>query len=197
MPLLSAVIFEQREYHGKKITCAYSGIIGFPRQCGTQGYSEVFTGTVRSPVDVGDTDKRLQLSPDQVFFGSPAAEVTATTNQACLRPEIKAGDKWLFYLYRDEKSDTLRMGYGGRSKPITQAQRDIDTLRRSRKPSSSGIITGRVLGLPDHKVIAEPRFNGPKYTVVTDKDGNYELELPTGLVRRDCKHGTRVVGSRV
>jgi hypothetical protein len=178
MPLLSAVILDQREYHGKKFTCIYS-IVGFPRQCGPQGYSEVFTGTVRSTVDVGDTDKRLRLVPDEVFVGSPASEVTATTNQACLSPEIKTGDKWLFYLYRDEKTDTLWMGYDGRSKPIAQAHRDIDTLRHLSKLGSSGIVMGRV-GLPDHKVVAGRRPNGTEYSVVTDKGGNFELELPTG-----------------
>lgn len=38
--------------------------------CGRYNYARVFTGTVKSAVEVGDTDKRLQLIPDEVFLGS-------------------------------------------------------------------------------------------------------------------------------
>jgi len=96
VPSLSADIVEMREYHGKQVTCIHSGIRGFGKMCGTYGYARVFTGTVRSVVEIGDTDKRLQLVPDEVFLGDSASEVTATTNQACLHAEIEAGDKWLF-----------------------------------------------------------------------------------------------------
>jgi len=68
--------------------------------CGTQGYTRVFTGTVRSAVDVSDTEKRLELIPDEVFLGN-TSELTATVNQECLaenQPEIQAGDQWLFYV---------------------------------------------------------------------------------------------------
>jgi len=108
VPSLSAVIAETREYHGKKVTCLHSGIFSSSgRVCGTQHYARVFTGTVQSAVEVGDTDKRLQLVQDEVFLGDSASEVTAIANQACLHTEIQAGDKWLFYLYRDGKGDEL------------------------------------------------------------------------------------------
>jgi len=65
--------------------------------CGTDRYTRVFTGVVRSSVEVGDTDKRLEIVPDEVFVGD-SSDSTVITNQACLHTGIKAGDKWLFYL---------------------------------------------------------------------------------------------------
>jgi len=106
VPSLSAVIVEIRVYHGKQVQCIHSGIRGVARLCGTEGYARVFTGVVNSSVEVGDTDKLLQLVPDEVFVGD-SSEVTVITNQACLNSDIQAGDKWLFYLYRDPKSDKL------------------------------------------------------------------------------------------
>ena len=58
------------------------------RNCGTDGYVRVFTGTVKSAVDVGDTDKQLELAPDEVFIGDKS-EVTATVNQACLQKRAR------------------------------------------------------------------------------------------------------------
>ena len=68
VPSLSAVIAETREYHGKKVTCLHSGIFSSSgRVCGTQHYARVFTGTVHSAVEVGGTDKRLQLVQTKSF----------------------------------------------------------------------------------------------------------------------------------
>jgi hypothetical protein len=53
VPSLSAVIVEIREYHGKQVQCLYSGLRGVAKQCGTEGYARVFTGFVRSSVEVG------------------------------------------------------------------------------------------------------------------------------------------------
>src|SRR5215469_13595283 len=100
-PRLSAVIVGVREYHGKQVTCLHSGLMGVAKSCGTERFARVFTGTVSSSVEVGDS-----------------GEATATTNQACLPNDIQAGDKWLFYLYRDPNSNALVLGYDGPSKPI-------------------------------------------------------------------------------
>jgi hypothetical protein len=104
VPSLSAVVVEFREWHGKQIQCMHGGNSLNPIQiCGTQFYARVFTGTVKSDVDITDTDKLLVLIPDEIFLGGPFSEVTATVNQACLpqnRPEIEVGDKWLFYLQK-------------------------------------------------------------------------------------------------
>src|ERR1039458_9230848 len=102
VPSLSAVIVELREWHGKQIQCIHGGLSFFaPKACGTQGYARVFTGTVQSVTETSDTDRRLEITQDEVFRGDYIGMVTATVNQACLTPndpEIKPGDSWLFYL---------------------------------------------------------------------------------------------------
>jgi hypothetical protein len=105
VPFLSAVIVEEREYHGKRVKCVHGGAWIAETTLGVYSrariYEQVFAGTVHSAVELTDTDKRLKITPDEVFLGDAAGEITAIVNQACLPenlPEIKAGDKWLFYL---------------------------------------------------------------------------------------------------
>jgi hypothetical protein len=192
VPTLSASIVGTVEYHGKKFGCTYSGIqnSGFGKICGTYGYAQVFTGTVISAVEISDRDKRLQLAPDEVFMGDPASEVTAITDQACLRTEVKAGDKWLFYLNRDPKTSELILSYGGLSKPIADARQDIATLRHLANLTNSGILTGNVtrsvrplvpfkaVPVPNRKIVAKRVSDGVEYSALTDGNGHFELEVP-------------------
>ena len=147
VPSLSAVITETREYHGKKVTCLHGGAWMAQNTLGVYSsarlYEQVFTGTVQSAVEVTDTDKRLHITPDEVFLGVVAGEVTALVNQACMPknlPEIKSGDKWLFYLlaiqhlHREANppyitSDGLAVSFDSPSKPVSQAQDEICLLR--------------------------------------------------------------------
>jgi hypothetical protein len=143
VPPLSAVIVEIREYHGKQVTCFHSGLMGVAKGCGTERFARVFTGIVSSSAEVGDTDKRLEIVPDEVFVGD-SSDVTTITNQACLRTDIEAGDRWLFYLYRDPTRDTLVLGYDGASQPISEAEDGISLLRDLGHLENTGILTGTI-----------------------------------------------------
>jgi hypothetical protein len=144
---LSAVIVEGRQYHGTQIQCVHGGAWISETQLGVYSrariYEQVFTGTVQSVVEISFTDKRLKIIPDEIFLGDVAGEITATVNQACLPenlPEIKAGDKWLFYfktkryLHPDATppyitSDGLMVVFDSPSKPVSNAEYDICLLR--------------------------------------------------------------------
>lgn len=154
VPTLSAQILEPRQYHGHDVVCVHSGIAQtHGTDCGTQAYVLVFTGTVKSALDIGEADKLLQLIPDEFFVGDRASEVFAVTNQACLRREIQTGEKWLFYLHRNKTTEGLVLGYDSPSKPVAEAQADLARLRRLQKLGDSGLLIGtltrmlpRVLG---------------------------------------------------
>src|ERR1700704_5995522 len=101
----SAQMVELREYRGKEIACARSGLMGFAMPCGADGgYKYVFIGSVLSASEISDREKRLLLVPEEVFSGIVPPELTVTTNQGDCLPDIQPGDRWLFYLQSDDKT---------------------------------------------------------------------------------------------
>lgn len=201
VPSLSAVIMEIRMYHGKQIQCMHSGLRSSAgRVCGTYGYARAFTGTVKSVTEISFTDRRLVLIPEEVFLG-PASEVTATVNQGCLplnEPEIKAGDRWLFYLQspwrpgEGSQQQEFVLPYDSRSGPINSAsaQEEISTLRHLARLTNSGVVTGHVsrtemkdqkidsIPVPDWALTAKSVSSGIEYNALTDSNGHFEFELP-------------------
>ena len=183
-------------------------------RCGTKGYTRVFVGTVRSAVKISETDKRLDLIPDEVFAGD-SSELTASVNQACLpknEPEIKAGDRWLFYVRPKSRPDEIRnvpleVPFYSRSKPASQAEGDIAVLRELSKVTDKGILTGKVVHIgptyddlhptpvAHHKVVAKSLPSGLKYQALTDQNGRFEFELPPGsyVVSAATQRGLREI----
>lgn len=139
MPHLCAVVGEVRMYHGKKVQCLHGGAwlyqdLGVYSRA--QLYKEqVFTGTAKSAAEISFTDRRIQIVPDEVFLGDVSGEVTATMNQACLSenpPEIKAGEKWLFFLrtqYDLRGSPYYVVDFDSPAKPVSLAEYEICLLR--------------------------------------------------------------------
>ncbi len=215
VPSLSAVIVELRMYHGKQVQCMHSGLHSSAGKiCGTYGYARVFTGTVKSATEISDTDKRLELIPDETFLG-PAAEVTATVNQACMpenEPEIQAGDKWLFYLQtpwrqgQNGQEQELVLPYDSRSGPLNSAstQEEISTLRHLARLTDAGVITGYVtrmemkdpkinsIPVSDWSLIAKSVSTGIEYKTLTDTNGHVEFEVPPDRykVTANTQHGS-------
>jgi hypothetical protein len=162
--------------------------------CGTSGgYDYVFLGSILSATEISKSEKSLKLIPEEVFFGDVPAELTVTTSQGACLPEIKAGDRWLFYLQKEGRSNRFLMAYGSPSSPVAEAQKGIVTLRRLAHMPDSAIIEGyiqvpndrdkvRVYSpVPNHKVIAKHVADGVEYIAVTDSNGDYQFEpLPVG-----------------
>ena len=181
-----------------------------------QQYTRVFTGIVRSAEHVSDSDKRLELVPDEVFVGDKSA-VTATVMEACLpedEPELKVGDKWLFYIrpkpYVDEITHHIstrgfEVPWYSPSRPVSESHDDIATLRRMGQLTDKGILTGHVVrigetvdnlnptAVPNHKVIAKNLSTGTECTAFTNSTGRFEFELPHGRyeVSASTKQGLR------
>jgi hypothetical protein len=208
VPILAAETHDVS--HGKKGGChillngpSFGPLNGPSWYCGTHGYARVFTGTVRSTVDVSETETRLELIPDEVFVGD-TTELTATVNQACLpenEPKIKVGDKWLFYVrskwYWDRETrlvdtDGLEVAYDSPSKPVSEAEDDVATLRHLAGLTDKGILAGNVVrigatvdtlnptAVPNHRVVATSVQSGTEYTSFTNVNGHFELEVPPG-----------------
>ena len=188
VPALSAVVFEFRDWHGKQISCSHGGAWGSEsKACGTEGFEMVFIGTVESVIEVSDTDRQLKIIPGEIFLGHHVGSVTTTVNQACLtpnEPEIKAGDKWLFYL-----TTGSGMSFDGPSKPLSQAQEDIVTLRHLAGLTDSGMVDGNILksgfeglvGVPKHKIVAKRVSDGAEYSTLSDNHGDFQFgSLPLG-----------------
>jgi hypothetical protein len=200
-------IVEIRNYHGKQVSCVHSGIVGVAKGCGTEWYARVFTGTVASSVESGDTDKVLELVPDEAFLGD-SSEVTVITNQACLNADIQAGDKWLFYLSQNSEGDKLVLSYNSPSKPISEAEDEISMLRDLGHLKDAGILIGTVerlgdsedvkpLPLANYQLVAKNVKNGIEYTARTNDRGYFKFDLPAGAydVATAPEYGLRVVES--
>jgi hypothetical protein len=109
---------------------------------------------VQSVAEITFTDRRLRIVPDEVFLGNVSGEVTATVNQACLAaglPEIKAGDKWVFYiktkmyLYPQANppyitTDGMMVAFDSPSKPVDLAGHDLCLLRLRLDASESCFV---------------------------------------------------------
>jgi hypothetical protein len=187
-------IFEIREHHGQKITCIRSGLRGFAMPCGTSGnYAYVFVGVVLSAKEISGTERRLQLVPEEVFLGKPVEELTVMTEQGACLPEIQIGDKWLFYLRRDDGNGELLLRYGDPSKPLAGAEEDIAVLRHLVGFTDSGVVKGTAtrryawdgegtrFPVPNHMIVAKRKSDGSEYSTATDRTGRYEFEqLPSG-----------------
>ncbi len=174
--------FEGHDYHGKQIFCYIRGREG---SCGIDdGYEAVFVGTVVSVAEIANSEKRLRLMPEEVFAGTVAGSLTVTTDQGGCFGDFQAGDKWLFYFQRDTKTKSLLLKYNSPTRPIADAQPQIEILRRMAQLTDSGIIMGQLtepiwndnkwetsIPLADHKIIAKQQVNGREYAAFTDNDG--------------------------
>src|ERR1700730_7558237 len=123
-PAVSAQIILERDYHGKQISCVRSGLSSFEMPCGIETwYEDILVGSVLSVREIEDSEKVLEIAPEDVFYGNPPKALTVTTQQGDCLGDITPGDKWLFYLRRDSKTKELLLAYGSPSGPVAGTER--------------------------------------------------------------------------
>jgi hypothetical protein len=182
----SSQIVEMVSHDGKKYACQRSGLMGSGDSCGTQNYDEIVVGAIISTAPGPGGETNITLKPEEIFKGLPATRIDITTKQALCFPDLRPGDRWLFYLVRDKESDRLTLAYGGGSGLAAQQSASVARLRRLSKFRDTGLIAGEVdisNGKPrvHHPVVVRRLANGAQYTAYTDKDGKFEFPpLPAG-----------------
>lgn len=173
-------------HDGKTYACQRSGITGSGDSCGTQNFDEIVVGAILSVEPASNGEVNFALKPEEVFKGPPAARIDITTKQTLCFPDLRPGDRWLFYLVRDKESDRLTLAYGSGSGLASQLRANVERLRRLSKFRNAGLVTGEVdisNGKPrvHHPIVVRSLANGAQYKAYTDKDGKFEFPpLPAG-----------------
>jgi hypothetical protein len=92
---LSSQISELPEYQGETRRCPFSDPkIGWVQeQCGLDvEYTYIFVGTVLSSRDISDTEKRLEVTPHEMFRGVTATQLTVVAEQNGCEPGPRPGE---------------------------------------------------------------------------------------------------------
>jgi hypothetical protein len=173
-------------HDGNTYACERSGLMGSGDSCGTQNFDVIVVGTILTVAPGSEGETNLALKPEETFKGEAAQTIDITTKQRLCFPDLRPGDRWLFYLVRDKESDLLTLAYGSGSGPVSQERTSIERLRRLSNFRDSGMVMGEVdesNGKPraHHAIVARRLVGGAQYTAITNKDGKFEFPpLPAG-----------------
>jgi hypothetical protein len=188
----TAQIYESREVDGKTIECLHTGLMSDLNDCGSHAdwYAYVFVGSISSITPAAKDEKKIQITPEEIFHGAPAPSLTVLTSQGACLPPLVAGDRWLFFLRKENGKPIVLDYYGNDSRPVAQAQEQIETLRRLQTVGDFAILRGRVLrgpafsdskSVPNARVVAHQASGDGYFFTTTDDDGSYQFQpLPSG-----------------
>jgi carboxypeptidase family protein len=185
----NAQIIMLKQDGDKRIQCMHTGLSSDLKDCGTQSdwYAYVFVGTISAVTPTKGSEKELHIIPDEVFKGEPTNPVIVLTSQGACFPEIRAGNHWLFYLLGG--NPIVLDYYGNVSRPVADAQQQLETLRRLGSIGENGILRGRVMqgpfgernSIPNAHIVAHRTSDDEQFVATTDADGRYEFQpLPPG-----------------
>jgi hypothetical protein len=189
--IAGAQIIGTFEKNGKTVTCMHSGLTSDLKDCGVRSdwYIYVFVGSISSIIPGKHDEKRIQITPEEVFHGEPASLLTVVTSQAWCLPELAVGDRWLFFLRKENDKPIVLDYYGNDSLPVAHAQEQIETLRRLKTIGDFAILRGNILrggyserkAVPNARVVARRASDNMQFVATADSDGRYEFPpVPTG-----------------
>lgn len=185
-----AQIFEERQIGGKTVSCVHSGLTSSLKHCGVpEWYEYGFVGVISAIRPIQLDEKEIQVTPEEVFGGKPTSPLTVQTSQAACLPEMAVGDKWLFFLHEEKGGPIVLDYYGNDSRPVSQAKKEIETLRRLQTIGDFAIVRGRVVrgsfmsgkAVPFARVVAHRAADNTLFATTASSGGYYEFPpLPPG-----------------
>ena len=185
-------IIELREVNGKSFRCIHSGLSSDLKDCGfhSDWYAYVFVGSISDIAPAEKDEKKLRITPEEVFRGEPPTQLTVLTSQGTCLPELALGDRWLFFLRKETGKPVVLDYYGNDSRPVADAQEQIKILRRLKTIGDFGLLRGNVLRGPNYsdrkpvpgvRVVATKSSDRAKFFATTDAEGDYEFQpIPVG-----------------
>jgi len=185
-------IREFREVDGKSFQCLHSGLSSDLNDCGFRSdwYAYVFVGSISAILPSDKDEKKLQIMPEEIFHGKPPSPLTVLTSQGACLPKLGVGDRWLFFLRKEADRPIVLDYYGNDSRPVADAQEQVETLRRLKAMGDFGLLRGNVMRGPSYsnrkpvpgvRVVATSSSDRAKYFTTTDAEGDYEFQpVPVG-----------------
>lgn len=215
---------ELGDIEGKDLECFHGGGMWDLDDCGfnSESYDYVLVGSISAIVPADKDEKKIQITPEEVFHGEPPAPLTVLTSQGPCEPKFAVGDRWLFVLHQEPGQPIVLDTWAG-SRPVSNAQLQIDILRRLQTIGEFGLVRGKV-ELADSKavsgaqVVASRKSDHAQFFATTDDDGVFEFEPlspdkydlridPVGtfrspddsveVARGSCRDVTMVGGARI
>lgn len=187
---MAGEVISLKTVDGKRIACVHSGLFSELQDCGVHSdwYTYVFVGSIAAITPATGNEKKVRIVPEEVFSGKPDSSVTVETSQGLCFPRLAVGDRWLFYLRKEDGKPIVLDYYGNDSRPVADAKEEIATLRRLATIGDFAILRGRVWrgekADPSAQVVAIRRSDGRRFVVATNAQGNYEFRpLPPGSYR--------------
>lgn len=187
-----AQIDEFRTIDGKTVECLHSGLMSDLNDCGFRSdwYTYVFVGSISSISPADKDEKKLQITPEEVFHGDPSTPLTVLTSQGACLPRPVAGDHWLFFLRKEAGKPIVLDYYGNDSHPVADAKEQLETLRHLKTMGDFGLLRGDVVRGPNYldrkpvpsvRVVATRSSDHARFFAMTDADGRYEFQpVPIG-----------------